>query len=479
MTVNSSNPESVIVVDDDNNFRLLVQRWLEIEGYRVKSFGDGESCLAELPGLLPVCVCLDLTLPTSHGLEILPKLKAYQKYLPVIILTADSSAEQVVKAMQCGAYDYLVKPIERGKLMTAVKNAVERFQMAIRLAQLERETSGNTYGFLGNSVQMHKLFRLIDKVSASDISVLIHGESGTGKELAAKAIHQNSGRNTGNFVALNCAAIPESLQESELFGHEKGSFTGADKRREGRFEMANKGTLFLDEIAELSLPVQAKLLRVLQEKTFSRLGNSNEIKSDFRVIAASHKDLSKEVEAGKFREDLFFRIAVYEMDIPPLRERKDDISILANHFLREFSRKNGRKLAISHETMIILQNYSFPGNVRELQNYMQRATISASGEMVLPEDLPKRVFQEKTSETFSTGEILVSPQHQTKEIADYSAPANEFNGILPKLTLEELEKLAIENSLSRNNRNLSKVVAELGIGRTTLYRKLKQYEINV
>ncbi len=471
MANKSLNLETVIIVDDDRNFRLLVQRWVELEGYKVESFANGESCLANLTRLLPVCVCLDLTLPNSHGLEILKKLKAHQKYLPVIILTADSAAEQVVKAMQLGAYDYLVKPIERSKLTTAVKNAVERFQMSLRLVQFERETSGKTYGLLGNSEKMHTLFRQIDKVSASEISVLIHGESGTGKELVAKAIHQNSGRNKGNFVAINCAAIPESLQESELFGHEKGAFTGADKRREGRFELADEGTLFLDEVAELSLPVQAKLLRVLQEKTFSRLGSSAETKSDFRVIAASHKDLSAEVESGRFREDLFFRLAVYEMDVPALRERPEDIPLLANYFLREFSGKSGRKLTLSPETLRILLNYSFPGNVRELQNSMQRAVVSASESVVMPEDLPKRIFEIKKEDNVTTS-------GSAKVFSELPQITNTTD-TLNIMTLEELEKLAITNAIERNRGNLSNVVRELGIGRTTLYRKLKQYEINV
>lgn len=463
--------ETVIIVDDDKNFRLLVQRWLELEGLHSESFADGESCLANLTRLLPVCICLDLTLPNSHGLKILEKLKSHQKHLPVIILTADSSAEQVVKAMQLGAYDYLVKPIERNKLITTVKNAVDRYQMSLRLAQLERETSGKTYGLLGNSPQMQALFRQIDKVSGSDISVLIHGESGTGKELVANAIHQNSGRSSGNFVPLNCAAIPESLQESELFGHEKGSFTGADKRREGRFELADDGTLFLDEVAELSLPVQAKLLRVLQEKTFSRLGSSAEIKSDFRIIAASHKDLSAEVEAGRFREDLFFRLAVYEMEVPALRERKEDIPILANHFFKEFCKKAGRRLAISSETMQVLQNYSFPGNVRELQNYMQRAIVAAADNVVMPEDLPRRVFEGKKE-----AELTVS---ESVKVINEPPQITNFPQSVPIMTLEELEKLAITSSIERNQGNLSNVVRELGIGRTTLYRKLKQYAIYV
>jgi DNA-binding NtrC family response regulator len=406
-------------------------------------------------------------LPDSHGLEILQKLKSYQKYLPVIILTGDSAAEQVVKAMQLGSYDYLVKPIDRNKLTTAVKNAVERFRMSLKLAQLERETSGKSYGMLGNSFKMQELFREIDRVSASDISVLIHGESGTGKELVASAIHQNSGRKEGNFVAINCAAIPESLQESELFGHEKGAYTGADKRRAGRFELADEGTLFLDEIAELSLPVQAKLLRVLQEKTFSRLGSSNETKSDFRVIAATHKNLADEVEKGKFREDLFFRIAVYELDVPPLRERDSDIELLANSFLIDFCRKNGRNLTLSPETLKLLKNYDFPGNVRELQNYMQRAVVAASTNIVQPNDLPKRVFMSFSSTESSRSETIETPALAVRTENFTETP----------LTLEEVEKIVIESAITRNEGNLSNAVRELGIGRTTLYRKLKQYGI--
>ena len=471
MTRPPDNLERVIVVDDDVSFRQLVQRWLEIDGYEATSFSDGKSCEARLAELVPVCVCLDLTLPDSHGLEVLARLKAYQKFLPVIILTADSGAEQAVKAIQMGAYDYLVKPVEREKLLASVRNAVEKFRMSVRLAQLEREASGRTFGLIGKSPLLNELFRQIDKVAACDISVLVHGESGTGKELVAQAIHQNSGRSSGAFVAVNCAAIPESLQESELFGHEKGSFTGADKRRLGQFELADKGTLFLDEVAELSLPVQAKLLRVLQEKRFSRLGSSSEVSSDFRLIAASHKNLEEEVEAGRFREDLFFRIAVYELEVPALRDRKEDIALLANHFLRDFGRKVGRKVSLTPETVSLLENYHFPGNVRELQNYMHRAIVAATSGVVLPEDLPKRIFEPKTAQ-------LVSVSENTPTINQMPQISNpEFQ--IPPMTLEALEVMAIRTAIGRNAGNLSNVVRELGIGRTTLYRKLKEYKIEV
>lgn len=469
MVTKAFQTESVLVVDDDNDFRVLVERWLEREGFKAESFADGESCLANLPRLFPVCVCLDLSLPNLHGLEVLEKLKAYQKYLPVIILTGDSGAEQVVKAMQLGAYDYLVKPVDREKFAATVRNAVERFQMSLRLAQLEREKKGISHGMLGESLKMQELFLEIDKVSATDISVLVNGESGTGKELVSRALHQSSGRNKGNFVALNCAAIPETLQESELFGHEKGAFTGADKRREGRFELANEGTLFLDEVAELSLPVQAKLLRVLQEKTFSRLGSSKEITSDFRLITATHKDLAAEVEAGNFREDLFFRIAVYELDIPALRERDGDIEMLANDFLNDFSRKNGRKLKIAPETMKILRNYRFPGNVRELQNYMQRAVVSASTDFVMPQDLPKRVL--------SRDVVKIKPTVEKTKVVSETEQEDTSSATI--LTLEQLEKIAIEEAIERNDGNLKKAVQELGIGRTTLYRKLKKYNMDL
>ena len=348
----------------------------------------------------------------------LEKLRAHQPLLPVVILTADSTANSAVAAMQLGAYDYLVKPIDRTKLLTTIKNAVERYQMALRVAQLERETSVQPFpGLIGNSPVLREMLRQVTRVAASDITVLVHGESGTGKELVAKAIHSFSGRSRGSFVPLNCAAIPEALQESELFGHEKGAFTGASNRRLGRFEQADQGTLFLDEVAELSLALQVKLLRVLQERSFNRLGSSIEIRSDFRLVAASHKNLSEEVKAGRFREDLFFRLAVFELDVPPLRERRGDITMIAHHFLNEFtqSAESGLK-RLSPSAAQLLERYDWPGNVRELQNYMHRASVTSSTETVEVNDLPARVREAlditKTKSPEASAPVTIPPSHQ-------------------------------------------------------------------
>jgi DNA-binding NtrC family response regulator len=476
----SKKAEKIIIIDDDIYFSSLVKRWFENEGFQTKIFSTGEEFLFEVNEILPVCVCLDLTLPGSNGLEILAKVKEHHKQLPVIILTGESATDKAVKAIQLGAYDYLVKPIDRHKLLTSVKNAVDRYQISLRLSQLEREKSGNNFlGLIGNSQPMKTLFWQIEKVAACDITVLINGESGTGKELVAKAIHQTSSRANFPFIPLNCAAIPESLQESELFGHEKGSFTGANNRRQGKFELANHGTLFLDEVAELSLSLQAKLLRVLQEKTFSRVGSSHEVSSDFRLVAASHKNLAEEVKKGNFREDLFFRLAVYDLEVPALRERKEDISLLVNYFLKQAEKQQHKKFQISTEALAVLENYHFSGNVRELENSIQRALVTANNGIIDVTDLPKRILQEKidikpiAEQILSQHDSIINIQSQPIQTVHFS------NGEVPQMTLQSLEKLAIESSITRNSGNMSVIANELGIGRTTLYRKIKEYELTV
>jgi DNA-binding NtrC family response regulator len=486
---------TVILVDDDSSFCLLVKRWLEIEGYRVKVFGDGESCLAGLGSVLPSVICLDVTLPGLNGLEILQRIKEHHRHLPVIMLTANATIDTVVSAMQLGSYDYLVKPVDRTKLLTTIKNAVGHYQMSLRLAQLEREAVGQGYpGIIGKSPSMKQIYRQIDQIATSDITVLVHGESGTGKELVARAIHNNSGRNRNSFIALNCAAIPEALQESELFGHERGSFTGALNRRLGKFEQADGGTLFLDEVAELSLSLQAKLLRVLQEKTFQRLGSTSEIRSDFRLVAATHRNLADEVRAGRFREDLYFRIAVFELELPPLRQRREDILLLAQHFLHLLSAQyGGKEHFLSPETVDLLLQHSWPGNVRELQNSMQRAFVTASDETILPSDLPTRIFQSNAIKipdhdrlvSLETAEPL--PQNfaeqsahertQSPHYAYTAAAAKHPAEPFPTFNLEQLERLAIEEAIKQCNGNMSEVIRRLGIGRTTFYRKLKEYNL--
>ena len=452
----------VMVVDDDPSVVTLLDRLLDRAGYQVEAFADAESCLQGLGRILPDAICLDLNLPGMGGVETLQRIKALEPFLPVVILTADDSVHSAVRAMQEGAYDYLVKPIDRAKLVTTVKNAVDRSKMSMRLAQLEREVEGRGYpGIIGSAPAMMALFRQMDRLAASDVSVLVHGESGTGKELVARAIHRQSGRKGAAFVALNCAAIPESLQESELFGHERGAFTGATDRRIGRFEQAHRGTLFLDEVAELSLGLQAKLLRVLQDRSFQRVGGSSDIKSDFRLLAATHRNLADEVKAGRFREDLFFRIAVFELSLPALRDRREDIPALAATLLAEASGR--RNVEIDGPALAVLTAYGWPGNVRELSNAMQRALVASNGRRITTEDLPDRVRASKPIEAET------SPQ---PDRADLSPPELTFTG-----TLEDLERAAIEQALVRHNGNLVKVVQQLGIGRTTLFRKLKQYRL--
>ncbi len=326
---------------------------------------------------------------------------------------------------------------------------------------------------------MKALFRQIDRVASSDITVLVHGESGTGKELAARAIHDHSGRRLEQFVALNCAAVPESLQESELFGHERGAFTGAANRRAGKFEVAHRGTLFLDEVAELSASTQAKLLRVLQERRFQRLGGNSEVVSDFRLIAATHRDLHAEVRAGRFREDLYFRIAVFELELPALRERGDDVIALAQATLQRSSKSRGISLRLADDTIALLQRYDWPGNVRELQNAIERAVVIASGPEVLPSDLPARLRrppEPALPSALTPAQVSTAPVSAAVTPARPSAsPAAPIDA--SKGSLESVERSAIVTALQETNWNIAETVRRLGLSRSTLYRKIKQYQL--
>jgi DNA-binding NtrC family response regulator len=354
--------------------------------------------------------------------------------------------------------------------------------MAMRIATLEREAKERAMpGFVGESPPMRELYRQIDRVAASDISVFIHGESGTGKELVARAIHERSSRSASPFIALNCAAIPESLQESELFGHERGAFTGAAQRRIGCFENVGGGTLFLDEVAELSPGAQSKLLRVLQQRTIQRVGSSQEIPVDFRLLAATHQDLSAAVREGRFREDLFYRIVVFELELPPLRERGSDVELLALHFAaRSGGELAGRSVTVSPEALDLLRRYSWPGNVRELQNVCQRAAVTCEGSAILPGDLPPRIRA-------AIGEAPSAPPVALPMPVAAPAPAVSGEQAAPReaaagtdcgnVSLSAMERNAILDALARTGGNRARVSRELGIGRTTLYRKLKEYGI--
>jgi two-component system response regulator HydG len=444
----------VVVVDDDPTQRLVISRLLEREGYRVVAFGDGRAALDGLTQLLPDCLCLDMVMPGLGGLEVLARIRGRNLALPVIVLTADTAIESVVDAMRLGAYDYLAKPIDSTRLATAIRNAVERHGMERRLQRLERVVAGTPIpGIVGASARMRDLFADIDRAASSDITVLVQGESGTGKELVARAIHEGSGRRAGPFQAINCAAVPEQLMESELFGHEAGAFTGAASRRRGVLEHAEGGTLLLDEIGELPLPLQAKLLRALQERRFRRVGGADEVASDFRLLAATNRNLAEEVKAGRFREDLFFRVAVFDIEVPPLRERRDDIPPLARHFAQELAAAAARPPAeLSPEACDALVRYDWPGNVRELRNTIERALVVCDGPMLRRRDLPPRI-QEAAG---GGGEAVAAPFDPG-----------------PSLELAEIERCAIAEALRRTGDNHAAAAKLLGIGRATLYRKLK------
>ncbi|MGB5811472.1 MAG: sigma-54 dependent transcriptional regulator [Polyangiales bacterium] len=477
---------SIVVVEDNPDQSALVSRWLEADGMRVVVCPDGETFLDSLELTLPDVVCLDAGLPGVSGTEALDIVHRRHPHVPVLMLTAERSARSVVEAMRAGAYDYLTKPCDRDTLLAAVRRAL-RASEERRLRELGDLSDEDSYaGVIGRSPQMREVFRQVDRIAGRDISVLVRGESGTGKELIARAIHENSRRAGGPFVAINCAAIPESLQDSELFGHERGSFTGAHKARAGCFERADGGTLFLDEVAELSLGVQAKLLRVLQERRFDRLGGMRTVESDFRLVTATHRKLRDMVEGNRFREDLYFRIVVFEIELPPLRERVGDLRLLVPRVLDDVSTGLGSgALHVSESAMVALEHYPYPGNVRELENILQCAAVLAAGDEIALHDLPPRV---REYASVSEGSVVPHLVASEDEAATERSSRPEGPGIRKRveapvpttlddlpLGLEDLERWAVRRALLDKNGRLTEVAKALGIGRTTLYRKLQKY----
>ncbi len=485
-TIHEPHPVPVIlVVDDDPIVCDLVAHWLGRENQRVETRESGESALTSLGQVRPDVVILDLSMPGLDGLEVLVRIKSAMPRTPIIILTGTTDIATVVTAMQRGAFDYLAKPVARDNLLDTVAKALDHVRRTRRIAELD---SGRTAadeldhldGIVGRSAPMRALFRQIERVAASDVTVLVHGESGTGKELVARSLHDRSARHKGPFVALNCAAIPESLQESELFGHEKGAFTGAVGRHSGRFEQANGGTLFLDEIGEIAPSLQAKLLRVFQERRFHRVGGTQEVQVDVRIVAATHRDLFADVAQGRFREDLYYRLAVFELEVPPLRDRPGDLPLLVERLTADLAKKHNKPgLELHTETVEFLTRYRWPGNVRELQNALERAVVVASDRVVRAEDLPRRVYDPLMLVDASTRGAATSagaPVVPARPADDppRTALRAEPTPILPVI---ELERRAILDALARTGSNVSEASRLLGIPRTTMYRKLKRHDI--
>jgi len=389
---------SLLIVDDEPDILLVMCANLKKEGYEVETAGDGVEALTKIEGHDYDAIIVDHQMPRLTGMEFLERLRgglpaaSARTDIPVIVVTAYGTIEMAVKAMKDGAYSYLTKPIQYEELSLQVKNAVERRRFSREIESLRHEVE-ERYQFgniLGRNPQVQEIFQLIRTVAETDATVLIQGESGTGKELIARAIHYNSRRKDRPFVVVSCSALPETLLESELFGHERGSFTGAIRQRIGRFEMADGGTVFLDEIGEMSMPVQMKLLRVLQEREVERVGGDQAVKVDVRVIAATHKDLHLAMSERMFREDLFYRLNVVPIKLPPLRERLDDVPLLVAHFLKKYSEKNQKRItSISSQALSTLTRYSYPGNVRELENIIERAVIMEKSEVLGRIDLKR------------------------------------------------------------------------------------------
>ena len=442
---------TVLIIDDEKNIREGLAAALEMEGYTVALAADGKQGLARMVKGDIDLVITDLRMPEISGEQVLAKVAAENPGVPVIVLTGHGSIDSAVEAMRNGAYDFLTTPLNLDQLILIVKRALESRELAIKHRELlEQLNSRKSFeSIIGKSAEMQKIFATVRKAADSKASVLITGESGVGKELIANALHNLSPRRDKPLIKVHCAALSENLLESELFGHEKGAFTGAVARKRGRFELAAGGTIFLDEIGEIDQNVQIKILRVLQDKRFERVGGEETIEVDVRVIAATNRDLEKEIADGRFREDLYYRLNVVHIHVPPLRERRDDIPLLIASFLQEFAKENGKNIeGIDARARSALYKFDWPGNIRQLRNCLESAVVMCSSSVITLEDLPPSIA--------GSGEDAL-----------ISIPAG--------IPMEEAEKILIQQNLAINKGNKSKTADILGIGRKTLHRKLDEY----
>jgi two-component system response regulator HydG len=447
--------QSILVVDDDSAHRLMLKKLLGGWGYNIYEADDGSVAMEKVRQTSFDLILMDIRMLNVSGIEALEQIKIINPAIPVIIMTAYASVETAVSALKKGAYDYLTKPLDFDELKIAIERATEhnRLKKENEYLKVRLGEQFDRQNLIGHSPAMAKLLETVAQAAPTEATILITGESGTGKEMIANAIHYNSTRKDAPFVKINCAALTETLLESELFGHEKGAFTGAERRREGKFVQAQGGSLFLDEVSEMSKAMQVKLLRVLQERELTRVGGAEVIKVNVRVIAASNKDLKEEISKGNFREDLFYRLNVVALNIPPLRERREDIPVLAQHFLQLFAERNNKKIkGFTPQAMEKLLKYSWPGNIRELMNAVERAVVLAHVQYLGDEDM-----------------VLM--------MADYSsAGKNSADNSPINLPLDEVEKRSILEALNTSGGNKSEAARRLGITRKTLRTKLEKYE---
>ncbi len=473
-------PRHILVVDDEETVRWAVEKTLEREGYAVRQAADGPAGVAAAADPAVDLVLLDVRMPGMDGLDALARIRKAHPDLPVIMMTAHGTLQVAVEAMKLGAYDYIAKPFDMEELKLLVRKAFEARALADGGVQLRAALEGRPDfgGIVGQSVGMREVAKAVGRVAATDLTVLIRGESGTGKELIARAIHANSRRHQHPLVAVNCAAIPREMLESELFGHEKGAFTGAVAARRGRFEQADGGTLFLDEIGDMDVALQTKILRALQERQVERLGGERPIPVDVRIIAATNQDLEAAVARRAFREDLFYRLNVMVIHVPPLRDRREDIPLLADHFLRQFAaEQGGESNVLSAETLDRLIHHRWPGNVRELENVVKRACVQAPTAMILPEHLP--AFPAPPEGDAEVSREGIEPRLREPVRAELRRLHGTKDGALHDYFLSCLERPLLEAVLGRTEGNQLKAADLLGINRNTLRKRLRELKISL
>jgi two-component system response regulator HydG len=449
--------QKILIVDDELSHRQMLEAVLSTEGYEIQQAEDGESAIMAVEERFYDLILMDVRMSGVGGIEASKKIKEISPGIPIIIMTAYASVNTAVDALKSGAYDYLTKPLDIDELKILVDKALRHRQLEQENLYLKEQLRDrfNFSNIIGRSLEMKKLLETVALVAPTEATVLILGESGTGKELIANAVHQNSPRKDRPFIEVNCAALPETLLESELFGHEKGAFTGATTRRQGRFHLAHKGSIFLDEIAEMSSTTQAKILRVLQEREFEPVGSSETVKVDTRIIAATNKNLQERIKEGRFREDLYYRINVVSLSVPALRERSNDIPLLVDFFLKQYAEKNRRLVkGFTPKAMDLLMRHDWLGNVRELENVVERSVILARGDMITPSEFPN-IIQELDLESKETNIDLT-----------------------PGRTLKDVERDMIIRTLEETGGNRTHSAKILGISRRTLQLKLKEYGIN-
>lgn len=454
-------PYRILIVDDEDNVRRMLATAFSLLGHETHCASNGQAALNLFSDTRPDVVVMDIRMPELNGIDALKVMRTQQPRVPVILMTAYAEVETAVEALRCGAFDYVIKPFDLDELNLVIQRALQLQAMKQEIRNLHQalNTSWQWGHILTNSPAMLDICKDTAKIALSQANVLISGESGTGKELIARAIHYNSRRASGPFIKINCAALPESLLESELFGHEKGAFTGAQTLRQGLFERAHQGTLLLDEVAEMPFSLQAKLLRILQEREFERIGGHQTIRVNIRIVAATNRDLQAMVKAGTFREDLFYRLNVIHLILPPLRERQEDIGLLANHFLQKFSSENQRDIIEFDSTALaLLTRWSWPGNIRELSNVVERAVVMSTGAVIFAEDLPAP-FHHPVSTKTAFRQVQSGERNLKEEI-------------------RREEKRIIVEVLEQQQGNRTHSALMLGISRRALMYKLQEYGID-